>query len=171
MARSQPVESRQLTGYVYAPTSTRLDPVTLIGDDAERWNGEGEVAWYLGLEPAVVLAEWARHLDEGVGMTVWKVRLAPLRVLDLRSPDVMTRLGLPSDPSWTLDVERTRSVAGEIRNEGSAEALIVPSVAFLDRSATHANLVVLLDDREGVRILVQDAQRVGDWSWEDGAGR
>ena len=64
------IQTMRPTGYIYAPSAPRLDPDRLVGGGAERWNHAEELAWYLGLDPCVIVAEWARHLDPDVPMTV-----------------------------------------------------------------------------------------------------
>jgi hypothetical protein len=162
------IETMRPTGYVYAPSGPRLDPDRLVSEGAERWNHADELAWYLGLDPSVIVAEWARHLDRDVPMTVWRLQLSDLRVLDLRRTEVSGALFLPDDRAWVLDRERTRAVATMIRRALPVDALIVPSVAFLDRPE-HGNLVVTLAEPGDVRDLIRDTRPLGRWVWDDDA--
>ena len=57
-----------------------------------------------------------------------------------------------------------------IRRALPVAALIVPSVAFLDRPE-HGNLVVTIATRGDVRGLIRDVRPLGRWVWNDGAAR
>jgi RES domain-containing protein len=160
------IESIRPTAYVYGPSVPRLDPETIAGGAGnERWSRDGQLAMYLGLSPAVVLAEWARHLDPDSAMTVWRLALRDVRVIDLRRPAVRDALALPRDPAWALDRGRTQAAADMIRGGLPVDGLIVPSVAFLDRPE-EGNLVVSLSDPSQARELVRSSRPVGAWSWQ-----
>jgi hypothetical protein len=71
-----------------------------------------------------------------------KVRLDS--VMDLRLEHNVEALGFSWSPAWFLDSKVTRSLAEQIRAQGPAQAIIVPSIAFIDDHARW-NLVVFLD--------------------------
>jgi hypothetical protein len=150
---------------VYVPAGERFDPNALVTrSEGERWTHDGELAWYLALAPDVVLAEWARHLDPDGPTSVWRLDLTQLQALDLRRPAVAEALSLPTDPGWPLDRGRARAVASMVRRGLPVEALIVPSVAFLDRP-DRANLVIWLDDRADARRRIRRSRPIGRWAW------
>jgi hypothetical protein len=65
-------------------------------------------------------------------------------VVDLRQASVRSALGLHGGMRRFLDAEVARATATFIRRTTSAEALLVPSVAFLD-DASCWNLVLFLE--------------------------
>jgi hypothetical protein len=54
-------------------------------------------------------------------------------LLDLRDPQVCTALSLTGAPECFLDREVARATAGFLRRTTDVEALMLPSMAFLDR--------------------------------------
>jgi RES domain-containing protein len=107
-----------------------------------RWNSEGEHTLYLTRDPAIAIAEFARHLAHDrrlvSGRALSERRIFELRVslecvLDLREPRVSTALSVSIDPAWIRDVLATRALAKTIRRDSPAQAIIVPSMAFLDQ--------------------------------------
>ena len=116
-----------------------------------RWNRRGEPTLYLASDRAVAIAEFARHLrddnDPAVGRHAITRRLFDLQVrldaiLDLRDPDVCAALALSGAPACFLDVEIARATADYVRRTTPAQALLVPSMAFLDDP--HRWVMVLL---------------------------
>lgn len=61
-------------------------------------------------------------------------------VLDLTDPDVLQKIGLPQGSLTRTDVNATRGIAAQAREQGY-EALLVPSAASPDAK----NLVIFLD--------------------------
>ena len=164
-ASARLIETIRPVGYVYGPEAPGLDLDALVGRAGnERWSRDGELALYAALAPEVVLGEWSRHLIPDQPMTAWRLAFRELRVVDLRRREVAAALALPAEPSWVLDPGRTRSVAAMIRRGLPVDGLVVPSVAFLDRSEA-ANLVVWLAERSDVRELVARSEPLGRWSW------
>jgi RES domain-containing protein len=118
-----------------------------------RWNVKGEPTLYLASNVGVMLAEWARHFVENrnptlervpLRRTVWRLTLRLAYVLDLRDAQVWTDLHLTDAPTCFLDKDYARAVAGFVRRTTPAQALLVPSVALLDRLDLW-NLVLFLD--------------------------
>jgi RES domain-containing protein len=64
--------------------------------DGNRWNSPGQRTLYLAIDPAVALAEWARHLqasfdprtDPALRRHMYRLRVELSAVLDLRHPRV-----------------------------------------------------------------------------------
>jgi hypothetical protein len=100
----------------------------------------------------VIVAEFGRHFSGrplGVSRGVRRrgIHEVPTRlecVVDLRDYAIARDLRCPADRDWFLDAERTRGVARRLRRYRRLQALLVPSVAFLD-DFTRWNLVVYLD--------------------------
>jgi RES domain-containing protein len=107
-----------------------------------RWNVEGQPTLYLASEKDVALAEYARHLqiDRSAPLMrpirarhVWRLELTLEHVIDLRNPKLWKELSLQNPPSCFLDIEQARAVAQLVRKTTLAEAVLVPSMAFLDK--------------------------------------
>jgi RES domain-containing protein len=122
-----------------------------VGDN--RWNRAGDPTFYIASDKRVALAEFARHFrerqDAALGRLVVQRALYQLEItlgalLDLRQPSVRTALGLRGGIRRFLDVEVARATATFVRRTTSTEALLVPSMAFLDDS-TCWNLVLFLE--------------------------
>jgi RES domain-containing protein len=122
-----------------------------IGDN--RWNRAGDPTFYVVSDKAVALAEFARHFRERqdpvlgpltIERALFELDLHVERLLDLRQNTARAALGLEGGPRRFLDPEVARATATFIRRTTEAEALLVPSVAFLDDPARW-NLVLFLD--------------------------
>lgn len=106
-----------------------------------RWNVAGEKRLYLAQEKKVALAEYARHfqVDRTPGLAakthrrrVYRFQVKLDCVLDLRSFAVWSDLSLTNAPECFKNKAIARATANFIRNTTSAQALLVPSIAFLD---------------------------------------
>jgi RES domain-containing protein len=106
-----------------------------------RWNVAGEPTLYLAKEKDVALAEYARHFkvnrtsrlaSQTYRRQVFRFRVELEYVLDLTNPDVWNALSLENAPDCFKDKTIARSTANFIRNTTSTQAIIVPSIAFLD---------------------------------------
>lgn len=106
-----------------------------------RWNAVGEPTLYLAGDVGVVVAEFARHIDVDrdptlrpvvSARTVYRLLVRVDRLLDLRDPTVWDTLSLANAPFCFLDKEIARATARFLRRTTEAQALLVPSVAFLD---------------------------------------
>lgn len=120
---------------------------------SNRWNYAGEPTLYLAQDRGVALAEFARHLaaDSAPGLveavierSVFRLQLAIDAVLDLRDPHIYRELSLRDTPACFLDRTVARATAEYLRRTTAAQALVVPSIAFLD-DPTRWLLVVFLD--------------------------
>jgi len=117
-----------------------------------RWNAAGEPTFYLAGDLGIAVAEYGRHLREDVGTgassvrerAVYEVAVQLEAVLDLRDAHVRSAIGLHGGARRFLDRAIARATAHFLRRTSSAEALLVPSVAFLD-DPSRWNLVLFLD--------------------------
>ncbi|MBA2276714.1 MAG: RES domain-containing protein [Chloroflexia bacterium] len=118
-----------------------------------RWNVPRDPTLYLAGDLGVLIAEWGRQLSSAVdpeapastvARDVSRFQLRLEAVIDVRDPAVTAALGRPDAPHCFLDREIARSTARYLRETTPAQALLVPSIAFLD-DLTRWNLVVFLD--------------------------
>lgn len=118
-----------------------------------RWNYPGEPTLYLASDRRVALAELARHFPENriarlspttAERAVFRLNVVVGAALDVRDPAVQRALSLEYAPSCFLDRAVARSTAQLPRRTTAAEALIVPSMAFLDAPERWA-LVLFLE--------------------------
>jgi RES domain-containing protein len=141
-----------------------------------RWNIPGELTLYVAGDIGVAIAEWGRRLPVSfpdqvirpVVRDVYRLQLRLDAVLDLRAPEIAPLLGLTGTPDVFRDVELARSTARRVRRSTRAQAMIVPSIAFLD-DLTRWNLVIFLDKLPADRdAWITRVERVGPLSWEPG---
>jgi len=136
-----------------------------------RWNYQNSPTLYLASDPAVGLAEFARHLREErsaqlsrglVERTQYRLQVMLSAVLDLRESALTAPLSLSGAPHCFLDRRIARSTAEFLRRTTVAQGLFVPSMALLDQ-ADRWILVLFLDKlpRESGRFItaVDDAGR------------
>jgi RES domain-containing protein len=106
-----------------------------------RWNMPGEPTLYLAGDPGVLVAEWGRQIresfsddeaDQTIERTVYRLKIRLKHVFDLRQPDVSNAFGVSDVGRKFADRAVARSVASRIRNTIETQALLVPSIAFLD---------------------------------------
>jgi len=106
-----------------------------------RWNVAGEKTLYLAREKDVALAEYARHLK--IDRTPQLAALTNRRkvhrfevvldyVLDLRAPEACASLSLENTPFCFKEFSVSLATAHFIRHTTPAQAILVPSMAFLD---------------------------------------
>jgi RES domain-containing protein len=107
-----------------------------------RWNIAGESTLYLAKEKDVALAEYARHFKvdrtprlaaQTYRRQVFRFRVELDYVLDLTNSKVWAELSLENAPDCFKNKAIARATANFIRNTTSTQAIIVPSMAFLDR--------------------------------------
>jgi RES domain-containing protein len=122
-----------------------------VGDN--RWNRAGDPTFYIASDRGVALGEFARHFRErqdpalaplAVERALYQLSVEVQASLDLREPAVRAVLGLHGGARRFLNADVARATATFIRRTTSAEALLVPSVAFLDDPARW-NLVLFLE--------------------------
>jgi len=106
-----------------------------------RWNVAGEPTLYLAKEKDVALAEYARHfkVDRTPGLGAKTYRRLVYRfevrldcVLDLTKAEVWQELSLANAPECFSEKAHARATANFIRNTTTTQAIIVPSLPFLD---------------------------------------
>ncbi|MDQ3552974.1 MAG: RES family NAD+ phosphorylase [Chloroflexota bacterium] len=129
-----------------------LDETYLGRSPGNRWNEAGTPTLCFASDIAVVLAEYGRHIateipdgvPERLARSLWEVAIWLERTLDLRDPRTIDAMGSGPVEDWILDVKSTQATANYLRTQAGVQALIVPSVAFLDRPDTY-NLIVYRD--------------------------
>lgn len=139
-----------------------------------RWNDQAQPTLYLASDPGVLIAEWGRHFpsvfdadltEVTVERSVFRLSLHLDAFLDMRLPDMGTDLGLQQWPEAMTDRGIARYVAGRIRNETSAQAMLVPSIAFLD-DLTRWNLVIFLDKvPANLSEWIHQTESIGPLRW------
>ena len=143
------------TGLRHVPAgATRgvLDATHAARSRRNRWNEAGTPTFYFASDIAVVVAEFGRHIQaelpdgqpERQARDVWKVPISLSRVADFRDPDTSASIGLSRIEDWIADVDRTQATARYVRQHTDVQALLVPSMGFLD-VPTRWNVVVYLD--------------------------
>ena len=141
--------------FCHAPVDepVRVDKLVSTDGDDDRWNGPGQPTLYLALDPAVALAELARHLDveaadDPVRRRVLAFDLDLDGLLDLREAGVRRAIAGPDDVAAFRDRGVARGVAARAREQPGCRGLLVPSMAFLDHEA-RANLVLFVERLDG----------------------
>jgi hypothetical protein len=130
--------------YRHIPADSTLDVLDFRfagrGHD-NRWNDPGDRTLSLAGDHGVIVAEFARHLQLDRGndariatqaRQIYRLDLALERVLDLRDPAVWQTLSLAGAPHTFLDKSVARATARYLRTVTPAQAIIVPSAAFID---------------------------------------
>jgi RES domain-containing protein len=134
-------------------------------DGRERWGSAGRRTVHLAGDPAIALAEYARHREPNAAddsRCLVSFRLQVVTVLDLRRPAVLAAVGLRPGLQQFLDRDLARRVSRAVRDADVCQGLIVPSVAFLDRPERFN--VVLFIERLGVDLesILTDRETVGE---------
>lgn len=140
-----------------------------------RWNEPGEPTLYLAGDEGVLVGEWGRHLNvdrspsvgrKSAERSVYRLTLTLDQVLDLRHTAIRQALDLTDPPYVFLDVAIARATAHFIRTASPAQAMLVPSVVFLD-DPTRYNLVVFLDKVPAEpREWISHAELLGPLRWD-----
>jgi hypothetical protein len=167
---------RPWTGHVYRhlPEHSALSALDFrfagLGPD-NRWNEPGEPTLYVASDAGVAVAEFARHVDRDyhpdlarrpLRRRLFRLHLQLEFVLDFCDPNSWAALGgLPNAPGCFLDRAIARAAARYVRVTTPAQAMRVPSVAFLD-DLTRWSLVVFLDKLPAdPRRFVQEVDETG----------
>lgn len=138
-----------------------------------RWNVPGEPTLYLAGDMGVAIAEWGRRYPvsftsesiPSANRDVYRLHLRLSAVLDLRSPESLSMLGISGTPDVFRDVDIARATAAVTRLVPRAQAMLVPSIAFLD-DLTRWNLVVFLEKMpSGTDAWITRVDHVGPLSW------
>jgi hypothetical protein len=131
-----------------------------------RWSRQGEAALSFASDRMVLIGEFARHFEgdrapELAGLVqtrrIFELELELARVFDLTDPSATGALGIANAPSCFLDRNVSRATAGFLRDVIGVDAILAPSVIFLDRPE-HRNLILFLDRLD--RPLQQLIERV-----------
>ena len=153
--------------YCHVPDGGPFSPRELArSDEPERWSGPRQPTIYLAGDVGVAIAELGRHTPHLPTEAPDRRRLLRIaatfdRVLDLTRPEVLRALALDAGPGQFVDRDHARAVATEIRESGDCEALLVPSVAFLDQP-WRWNLVVFAERlRAPIELAIGQAEDVG----------
>jgi len=144
----------QGTAYRHIPADAGYDvrDLRFAGRRSDgRWHWRGQPTLYLAADPAVAIAEFARHLavDRGglvpARRAVYQLGVRLGRTVDLRDPAVLFLIGRDDAPGCWLDERIARAVGTFFRDSLRVEALLVPSVAHLD-ARDRFNLVCFLEN-------------------------
>ena len=139
-----------------------------------RWNAPDEPTLYRAGDVGVAVAEWGRRFPasypdasaRAVVRDVYRLHLRLDAVLDLRSDRVTRLLGIAGAPEIFRDMDAARSIAKVVRETSLAQAMLVPSIAFLD-DLMRWNLVLFLDKLPAARdTWITRVDRVGPLSWK-----
>jgi RES domain-containing protein len=148
---------RAWSGYAYRhiPAGAGYDILDfrfagLIGNN--RWNVAGERTLYVAADSGVVIAEFAPHLEHNwphvpgsqtLARELYRLHLSIDTLLDLRDRRVMDALFVENAPHCFLDQSIARATADYVRRATRAQALLVPSMAFLDDPARWVGVIFL----------------------------
>jgi hypothetical protein len=136
--------------YCHAPADEpfELEELSRDPDPADRWSIPRTPMAYLASTPAVAAAEWARHAGADADhRQIVALELRPVPMIDLRDGPP-TGDGSAAGPLAYLDRDIARRAATDARRAGAA-GILVPSVAFPDRSAEAFNIVLYCDALPG----------------------
>jgi RES domain-containing protein len=135
-----------------------------------RWNVKGNPTLYLAGDIGVALAEWARHFVENtnpalarvpVKRIVWQLQFTISQVLDMRDSEAWEDIGPRNAPHCFLDLATSQTVGTYPRRITNAQALLVPSVALLDK-LDRWNLVLFPDKLPpDPRAFISRVERAG----------
>lgn len=138
-----------------------------------RWNAAGEPTLYLAGDTGVAIAEFARRLEQDrppsaraavLQRRLYRLDIELASVLDLRRADTWNALSLKDAPTCFLDRDIARAVARFIRVTTPAQAIRVPSVAFLDDLSRWSLVVFLEKVTAGTPSFVRGCAAVGTFS-------
>lgn len=159
-------------GLRHRPAGSRrsvLDDQYLGQVPDSRWSELGVRAYYFAADIGLILAEYGRHIvidlpaghSERLARSVYSVPISLGHVLDLTDPVMVEAMGAAPLETWILNERATQSAATYLLEQvPTLQALLVPSVAFLDRPDRH-NFVVYRDRIDvttafGVPVHVRD---------------
>ena len=146
------IEPWRGTTFRHVPKGARPLDTSRAGLARGRWNLPGEPTHYLASSREVAAAEWLRHLED-MGLSasdpvpprdLYEVTVSLQRTIDFRDGDNLAQLSIDDMSKLVLDPVAARALATFVRSALDAEAIWVPSVAFLDRR-DQGNLVIFLE--------------------------
>lgn len=135
-----------------------------------RWNRFGEPTLYFASDHAVLVGEVARHLQEdrdaAIGARLSARRIYHLglqldAIFDLRDARAAEVLSLSNAPACFLDGAIARATAGFLRATTPAQALLAPSMAFLDQPARWVMVLFLEKVNAGLDNVVVAVEEDG----------
>lgn len=117
-----------------------------------RWNVPGQPTLYLAGDIGVAISEWGRQFPSSypdgaiqpVQREMFRLHLRLDAVVDLRATAALRTLRDATGMDDFRDVNVARAVATSVRVQSRIQAMLVPSIAFLD-DLTRWNLVVFLE--------------------------
>jgi len=144
-------------GYRHLPATVSIDKALDVSRAGvaldNRWNVAGEPTLYIAGDVGLAIVEWGRHYEEdrapglvhaAVSRTVYRLDVVIERAIDLRDPRLWADLSLADAPHCFLDKGVARTTAQFMRRASTAQAIVVPSMAMLDKP-DRWNLVLFLE--------------------------
>jgi RES domain-containing protein len=162
------VEPWRGTTFRHVPNGASPLDTTRAGLARGRWNLPGEPTQYLASSREAAAAEWLRHL-EAAGLAagdpvpprdLYEVKVRLQRTIDFRDEANQAQLSIADMARLVLDPVAARALATFVRSALDAEAIWVPSIAFLDRR-DQGNLVIFLERLHGPLADLATARLVG----------
>jgi RES domain len=152
--------------FCHAPADRPFDLAALDrpDDPADRWSAPGARTAYLARDPLVAIAEYARHGPEtgtSDDRRIVRLRLREVPTLDVRSSDVRSALGLGDADVAFLDREAARATSLAIRRNRLCQAILVPSIAFIDRPDRHNAIIFCEAIPGGLASVLSGPEEVG----------
>jgi RES domain-containing protein len=161
----------------HIPAGAHLDVLDFryagLGAD-NRWNEPGHPTLYLAGDEGVLIAEWGRHFainrtPQLQSMTVERIpytlELSIDFLLDLRDTDVCDSLSLTDAPFCFANIAVARATAQFVRGTTQAQALLVPSMGFLDDLDRWCLVVFLEKFPSDPRSFISSVTRSGQLCW------
>ena len=167
------------TGYRHIRANSDRDPreFGFAGSNPlNRWNESGQSTLYLASDVGVLISEWGRSFPSTysedpeitpVHRDVCRYALKLYSVVNLLEEEDRSHLNLSQLPATGfLDRNLGRIMANKVRQGTDVQAMLVPSVAFLD-DPSRWNLVVFLEKVPADTALwITDVTRVGPLRWK-----
>jgi RES domain-containing protein len=135
-----------------------------------RWNYPRQPTLYLARDAGVAVAEFGRHLDENrapalrsqvQARQLYRVQVRVERLLDLREASIQGAISIANAPHCFLTQDIARATANYIRATTSAQAILVPSMAFLDQPERWVSVLFLEKLPNDVRAFILSVERDG----------
>jgi RES domain-containing protein len=139
-----------------------------------RWNEPGSPTLYLAGDEGVLIAEWGRHFATNrtaqlqqmtVERSTFSLELSIDYVLDLRSAEVCDALSIDNAPYCFAEIAFARATAHFVRRTTDAQALLVPSMGFLDHLERWCLVVFLEKLPPDPRSFVSSVAPRGPLRW------
>ena len=162
------IEPWRGTTFRHVPKGARPLDTSRAGLARGRWNLPGEPTHYLASSREAAAAEWLRHLED-MGLSagdpvpprdLHEVTVSLQRTIDFRDGDNQAQLSIDDMSKLVLDPVAARALGTFVRSALDAEAIWVPSVAFLDRR-DQGNLVIFVERLDRPLADLATARLVG----------